>query len=667
VKAVAHNATEWTANSANRKVITQDELDVILDNHKKWLDRCGKHGDKDQADLSFHDLQGLSLGGASLKSANLSRTNLSGLDFRDVELCDADLWGAILRETDLVHAKGLVERQLSGTDLSDAALPSDIGEFPLLKQVSDTSSEAKSLLLTTIGLCLFALITLFVTADTAILAGSGSTLLPLLQINIPVFGFFLIMPLVLLGMYFNLHFHLQFLWNELALLPSIFPNGSKLDERAGPLFLICQARRYKPILDENQPSLDWLQSGASVLSAWCVVPITLFLFWLRYLRMHDIWVIWHIFLFTVGTGFGVASYNLAVQTLGGKRNPGLFFENEVSTRKRTFATNFPWAFGAMIAAAFFCAFISVAAFSGWTAFSDGLRRWTCADISYGQISYKPSDGQHSSETKFKEAKEVRGALLMGINLSGAKAFETFLANADLTDANLSQTDLSGADLRNTWLINADLHNATLVNAKLGRANLTRANLQCAELRGSEFPSAILSSAKLKGANLYNAKLPCAMLNGAQLQCDQACCGVPLQKRQQDCSKTTLCSAELQHANLESAWLEGADLGYAQLEQARLTQAQLNGAKLECANLTNANLAGARLWETWFKDADFSGAWFQDTELHGADLSEAKNLDHDQIAGAYCDDKTKLPPNIRDREKCKRRERTPWNFNNRTLN
>ena len=143
------------------------------------------------------------------------------------ECTDADLYGSKLHEVDLTKVQGLVQCQLSGTDLSNAQLPADAGKFASLEHVSDISVQARSLLWVTVGACFLAAVTMFVTTDGAIVAQSGSTLLPVVQINVPILAFFWLIPLILLSLYLYLHFHLQYLWDGLASLPSVFPDGDQ--------------------------------------------------------------------------------------------------------------------------------------------------------------------------------------------------------------------------------------------------------------------------------------------------------------------------------------------------------------------------------------------------------------------------------------------------------
>lgn len=78
--------------------MTQEELNEILDKHKKWLN----HGDGSKmANLCGVDLSGACLvmadfRGANLSEADLSRSNLGGADFLQANLSGANLCGADL-------------------------------------------------------------------------------------------------------------------------------------------------------------------------------------------------------------------------------------------------------------------------------------------------------------------------------------------------------------------------------------------------------------------------------------------------------------------------------------------------------------------------------------------------------------------------------------------
>ena len=86
--------------------MTQEELNRILDKHKKWLDdeAGGDRANLDRANLRGADLRGANLRGANLHEANLRGADLSGADLCGADLRRADLGGANLRGADLDYS-----------------------------------------------------------------------------------------------------------------------------------------------------------------------------------------------------------------------------------------------------------------------------------------------------------------------------------------------------------------------------------------------------------------------------------------------------------------------------------------------------------------------------------------------------------------------------------
>ena len=107
---------------------TEDELQGILDLHRKWLyaEDGGRRADLRGADLSGANLRGADLWDANLGCADLRDANLRGADLRDANLRGADLRDANLRGADLSGANlrraDLRDANLRGADLSGANL-----------------------------------------------------------------------------------------------------------------------------------------------------------------------------------------------------------------------------------------------------------------------------------------------------------------------------------------------------------------------------------------------------------------------------------------------------------------------------------------------------------------------------------------------------------------
>ena len=129
-------------------IMNKQQLKIILDNHKKWLEDKGgqcanlKNANLEMADLKnanlssanlssanlrsadlkSADLKGVNLKNADLRGANLTYANLSSANLRGVNLTYADLRGADLRNTDLTYTD-LRNANLRGADLYFSVLP----------------------------------------------------------------------------------------------------------------------------------------------------------------------------------------------------------------------------------------------------------------------------------------------------------------------------------------------------------------------------------------------------------------------------------------------------------------------------------------------------------------------------------------------------------------
>ncbi|EOC0746195.1 pentapeptide repeat-containing protein [Listeria monocytogenes] len=83
----------------------QEELDIILENHGKWLfNEGGDRADLSNADLKNTNLRFANLRLADLRGANLSYADLNGADLRGANLSYADLSYADLNGANLSYA-----------------------------------------------------------------------------------------------------------------------------------------------------------------------------------------------------------------------------------------------------------------------------------------------------------------------------------------------------------------------------------------------------------------------------------------------------------------------------------------------------------------------------------------------------------------------------------
>ncbi|EGT2048475.1 pentapeptide repeat-containing protein [Listeria monocytogenes] len=102
--------------------MNQEELDIILENHGKWLrNEGGEKADLSNADLKNTNLRFANLRLAYLRGANLRLAYLRGANLRFADLRGADLSNADLSNVNLSNVN-LSNANFRGVDLSDAYL-----------------------------------------------------------------------------------------------------------------------------------------------------------------------------------------------------------------------------------------------------------------------------------------------------------------------------------------------------------------------------------------------------------------------------------------------------------------------------------------------------------------------------------------------------------------
>jgi uncharacterized protein YjbI with pentapeptide repeats len=190
--------------------------------------------------------------------------------------------------------------------------------------------------------------------------------------------------------------------------------------------------------------------------------------------------------------------------------------------------------------------------------------------------------------------DFTGAILDDAQLNSAKLEKArFCATREMDPegrktgcASLRRTSLDEAQLQGASLVNANLQEAWLHNASLQGASLVRAHLQGASLDYAQLQGASLFGAGLDGASLEEAQLQGALLDGAQLR------GASL--RRAHLQGASLNSAQLQGVLLDEAWLQWVSLRFAGLQGASLDEAQLQGASLERASVWRVKAAASAL-------------------------------------------------------------------------
>jgi uncharacterized protein YjbI with pentapeptide repeats len=636
---------ETAAESPAHKPYKHWAFDDKLASHKEWIDShglSGKRADLAGADLEAADLISVNLRLADLHDANLRAADLLLADLRDACLVRADLEDACLvganleaanlEGASLETAMGLVPRQIAGANLRDALLAPQLMEFEAETAFSHSARRARAYFKAVTGASILSWLMIWRTKDIQLV--TDSSIFSFLHSRaaataFPTAELYLIFPVALLTLYVLLHFQLLRMWDSVQQLPAIFPDGRTLgDDQPGVITGLLRAH-FRWMNPEPSTS-NVTERSLWQLAAYWVTPLTLLLFWARYLTRQEIHgTLLQALIAAAATG--IAFY---ATTRVGRRQEKWAVEWRQAQRvvEKIKAIN-PMKLAGVLG--FILILLSAGTIEGvphehsrapqYSAAS--IRRWAptvfwslgfdpYADLTEAAISRHPSGWNIPDD----QVSSFDGARLNNLNMRYAQAYGAFLTGAHLWHADLQGSFLSQADLRGADLGQSNLRYALMDQARLFHANLDRSHLDGADLRRADLheanlsycllTNAILADARLDGANLYTSNLNFATLVRANIQ-----------------------KADLRNASLSNAHMDHADLRGAYLWSSRLMGADLGGAQLANAIFIDANLEGANLGGAQFSGTVLNGANLHGTSLEGADLRGASGLTANQVCSA----------------------------------
>jgi len=238
-------------------------------------------------------------------------------------------------------------------------------------------------------------------------------------------------------------------------------------------------------------------------------------------------------------------------------------------------------------------------FTGHSPFSVECDRWLQRKFDLFDLRFDRLDLPHVDVIDHEKLEKIEEVAEKTGELPNQSDRTRIVRGRDLNCGDFSNS----ADLRRV-----DLSDSRLVNVHLQNARLQGASLDDADLRGAS-----LALAELQGASFDRAKLQGASLDFAQLQ------------------GSSLDSTELQGASFSSAQLQGASLVNAGLQGAFLNGAKLVGAAMQSAKFQGAFLVNAQMQGALLRSANFQAASLQFAQIQGADFSNA-NLDHSDLSG-----------------------------------
>ncbi|WP_160171860.1 pentapeptide repeat-containing protein [Methylobacter tundripaludum] len=453
------------------------------------------------------------------------------------------------------------------------------------KIVENSSEKNRNFFIAYLGLLIYVQAIIFSTTDLQLLVFSEGLKLPIIDLTVPLVGFYVVIPIFIIALHFNFLQNLESHHYKLMRWQQAHPDAKVPRSSIYP-FLFDYA-----VLERNGQLLRWVRWANSLL-CYNLAPITLGLLLIRFSDQQNILVTgWHYLAF-VFDAYLAWKLRLAMkdnQQTETTPDPAHWFLRCWRFYTDSFRHGLRGMFGLFILME-----TALTLIIGWPNYN-GLTRYVLSSIepifqypftAGEQFFRKPSEwilpriAINPNETVWKPDVPV---LENSAKFSGYSDWVKFFNE-------------KGVGFRP---VPDSLRLIQLRAQKLPRTQLSSAQLQSADLAWAQLQGAELKNAQLQGANLSGVQLQGANLLGAQLQ------GVDL------------IWAQLQGANLSSIQLKGAALARAQLQGADLSIAQLQGANMWEAQLQGADLRGAQLYGTDLREAHLQGAILYKTAIQYA--------------------------------------------------
>jgi uncharacterized protein YjbI with pentapeptide repeats len=218
-----------------------------------------------------------------------------------------------------------------------------------------------------------------------------------------------------------------------------------------------------------------------------------------------------------------------------------------------------------------------------------------------------------------ERSSFQEASLHGANLAGATLVEANLAGAALDQATLADVDARGASFRGASLARVNFSDARLSSATFDGASAAAADFSGAALSGASFKGAVLDDAQLYGCAAEGCCFDEASL--FKLRADDAKLSRSTFVRARG-AESSFASADLTHAVLQGAELDGAVFAHADLSFAVLHRASAKGARFRHGRLVQASALKADFMEANFESADLTRADLRGANLYGVETLKA---------------------------------------------
>jgi uncharacterized protein YjbI with pentapeptide repeats len=505
------------------------------------------------------------------------------------------------------------------------------------KIVENSSEKNRNFFIAYLGLLIYAQAIIFSTTDLQLLVSTDGLKLPLIDLNVPLVGFYVVVPIFIIALHFNFLQNLESHHYKLMQWQAAHMGGQVPRKFIYP-FLFDYA-----ILEQGS-QFQRLVKIANSLLCYNLAPITLGLLLIRFSDRQE-WLtsLWH-YLFFLFDSILVWQFRRAILhnelTTTKSQSPTKLKFNLKSFFKSTLNISLRWLLIALVSAEMMLTFAiggtsdnffekniqpklqpftRMNVFESEEAWVQILSQAISNPIEWflPRIYIDPNETVwHINRSELENLARLAGykdwliyfqeqdlgfrpetTNLKFLSIQGQR-----LPRANFIGAKMQGADLSLVRIKDGFLIGANLHGANLTSVNMEKAGLSGINLQNAELRNANLSFAYLDSATLLGANLASAKLTGANFNHANL------IGVNLSQ------------TEAYNADFSFASLQGANLTFAQLQGSNLHAANLTGTSLHVTLLLGADLTYTKMVGADLTNTQMTGAILDATDLRGTSPS-----------------------------------------------
>lgn len=490
----------------------------------------------------------------------------------------------------------------------------------LRKTIEQSAQQVESNVLIFVLVVSYLILTLMTTDDYAFIDLNRTTTLPILNIAVPIVGFFVAAPILLVAVHFQLLFTLN---QHTTHLKDYVGDASQQEMDTLPASIANALPRlsgysYMGVLFFQRSVVVLLTFTFLIviqyrISAFRNIPITLLQTVLVFLDLLLIRAFWAT---APPSPFGQSpthwTFRYALRVLRGDNRAG----------------------SVLMIGLWMLSLINIGALLAQDYLFDHLKDTPMAVV-----------GRHAVDRLDLERRKV----LSGNLEDRIGSEEADLRGRDLSFSNLKESDMAGVDLSDGHLRKANMSGINISHAILSRvdmrdANLTRANLRNSDLRGADLRGADLFEADLTGADLRHADLSGANLNGTTLHganfTDALLVGTFLADARG--VATLFTGAKLTDAQLRQSSFQFSSFSSTDLEDAELSFAYLHGSDFMGANLIGAQFRYAQLQAAYMGFVSVHKTDFSGSEVHGLVFQPTEDGDHqDLIMTTPADQKTRL--------------------------